>query len=126
MRWIISDRNFYIWPGQIILMQRAVEFYSPHPGFAGAIVSLPKSMYQAAHELDRKTGYVDEVLEKLRPLAEKLSGSVSDVKKYRFISFEYSSGPFCLQFCLIKYKKTGGEREPVQLRLPFDYYRPIK
>ncbi len=100
-------------------MQR-VEFYDSHPGFAGAIVPLPRSMYQAAKELDGQTGYVDEVLEELRPLAEKLNGSVRDAKKYRFISFEYSSGPFRHEFCLIKYREMGSEEEPVQLRLPFD------
>lgn len=100
-------------------MQREVKFYDPHPGFGGAIVPLPKPMYRAACELDGQTATVEKTLEKLRPLAERLNGSVEDSRG--FILFEYRAGGLTHGFRLIRYRKVGEKSgEPVQLRLSFE------
>ena len=87
-------------------MEELVELYSPHPGFSGALVPLPKSMKEIANALDGQTMTLEEAMKKITPVAEKLGGSVETPKNHKFISFEFGGRTVTHSYRLIKYRKV--------------------
>lgn len=87
-------------------MEELVELYSPHPGFGGALVPLPKSMKEIANALDGQTMTLEEAMKKITLVAEKLGGSAEISKNYEFISFEFGGRTVTHSYKLIKYRKV--------------------
>lgn len=65
-----------------------VELYDPHPGFLGAVMPLPRPMKDLAASLDGAILSLDEVIDRLTPMAESLGGRLRVVEKYQYISFQ--------------------------------------
>ena len=54
-----------------------VRLYDPHPGFLGAAVPLPESMKEAIDQLAEKEMSLEETLELLNPITEKIGGKIA-------------------------------------------------
>jgi|GEM_PF-3894809 len=68
-------------------MAKKVKLYDPHSGIGGPIVPLPTLMKKTIDSLDNKELTLEEVVEELTPVAEKLGGRIDIDKDYKFVGF---------------------------------------
>ena len=96
------------------MKNKNVELYEPHSGIGGAVIPLPLKMKDVANELSGKIMSLENIIEKLSPIAKEERGKVEIVEKFKFIKFyiEYpESAPYAMHlWCLIKYKEMEKEQ----------------
>jgi hypothetical protein len=68
-----------------------VEFYGPHPGFAGAAKPIPESVRLGAESLDGTIGSVSDAIEYLSSLIDPPM-ALSDCPRYGFIGLAEGVG----------------------------------
>jgi hypothetical protein len=86
-------------------MTKLVELYDSHPGFAGAMVPLPKPMKEIADILCGEKMTLEEAIEKISPVAELIGGTVGVVEKYNYISFRFGKERVHF-YRLIRYRES--------------------
>ena len=63
-------------------LDKVVEFYDPHPGFAGAAIRIPEPVRKAADEISGKRMPLREALELLRKATDE---ELEVIEKYNYI-----------------------------------------
>ena len=87
--------------------KKEVTLYDPHPGFLGAAVPLPAKMKKAIDGLEGKTMPLEEVVQKLEPIAKELNGQIEVDDK-----FKASDNSYCILF---SFTETGGRKHMYRL-----------
>lgn len=77
-------------------------FFDPHPGFAGAAVSIPREVKAVADGLNGQRMSLRKAVNKIKAVA---SGKVQVVSKYKYISLIITDRPYTTHlFRVIQYR----------------------
>ena len=85
-------------------MEKKVTFYDPHPGMGGATLRLPEAMKKAIDPLNGKTASLEEIMDKLQPVAKKLEGELIADEENKYITFTMHRGKLVHSYKLLSYK----------------------
>lgn len=80
-------------------------FYDPHPGFAGAIINLPKPLLDYVSALNEQTKELNEVLKDLQEIAKPIGATVEVKEKFNSIIAMIEENGFTHLFKLIRFKE---------------------
>ena len=77
------------------------EFYGPHPGFAGAGISIPAEVRRVAEGLVGKKMTIEEAIDKIKNVS---AGTVRDVVDHSYISLVIERWGITHRFRVIWYR----------------------
>lgn len=105
---------------RLSIQREKVEFYDPHPGLGGALVPLPTNMRRLAQYFDGKQEYLEDAVKQIQEEAKRCGGDARAVESHHYVEFAFRTGPQAHHFRLLRYRRLGNGKTPMQLDLPFE------